>query len=200
MVFLKSQPDPAHVNIGVNNVGGARQATEHLLSLGRRHVAHLAGPTWWSEAVRRVEGWQEALAAADLSPPPEALTHGDWSSQSGAEQMGVLLDRYPKLDAVFVGNDQMALGALSACHERGIRIPDDVAIIGFDGIAESGEFTPSLSTMIQPLREMGELAVTELLAQATDDAPPPARSMTLDVELLARASTLGANPGRSATG
>jgi LacI family transcriptional regulator len=190
-VFVKSYPDPRYFNIAVDNVGGARTATEHLLGLGRRSVAHLSGPTWWSEARQRIEGWRAALVGAGMPPPPEALVHGDWTSQSGAVQMEVLLDQYPAMDAIFVGNDQMALGAMAVCHRRGISIPDDIAIVGFDGIEESAEYTPSLSTMVQPLRQMGEIAISELLAQAADATRSSSGSVVLDVELLARESTLG---------
>lgn len=190
-VFVKSYPDPRYFNIAVDNVGGGRIATEHLLGLGRRRIAHLSGPTWWSEARQRIDGWRAALTDVGQPPPPAALVHGDWTSGSGAAQMEVLLDQYPAMDAIFVGNDQMALGAMSVCHRRGIRIPDDIAVIGFDGIDESAEYIPPLSTLVQPLRRMGELAIAELLAQGRDAGRDSAGSVTLDVELLARESTLG---------
>lgn len=190
-VFVKSYPDPRYFNVAVDNVGGGRVATEHLLGLGRRHIAHLSGPTWWSEAVQRTDGWRAALTAAGQPPPPAALVHGDWGSASGADRMEALLDQYPAMDAIFVGNDQMALGAMAVCHRRGIRIPDDIAIIGFDGIAESAEYFPPLSTMVQPLRRMGEIAINELLAQGSDATRSSSGSVVLDVELLARESTLG---------
>ena len=120
------------------------------------------------------------------------MVAGDWTSQSGAACMETLLDQYPEMDGLVAGNDQMALGAMSVCHRRGLRIPEDIAVIGFDGVSEAEHFTPPLSTIRQPLREMGVAAVTELLAQVNDaDPAAPAKHLVLDVELIARTSTLG---------
>lgn len=195
LVFLKSYEDSRSTNIAVDNVGGARTATEHLIGLGRKHIAHIAGPDGWIEARLRIDGWRAALDAAGLAAPDSAVIAGNWTSQSGAECFASLLEAYPELDAVFAANDQMALGAMSVCHRRGLKIPDDVAVIGFDGVSEGEQFTPSLSTVVQPLRQMGQIAVTELLDHIDHpEEAGPARSVVLDVELVARESTLGPRP------
>lgn len=192
MVFLKSRDDTDYTTIAVDNAGGSRVATEHLLGLGRRHVAHICGPLGWLESRQRREGWAAALVAAGRPVEDRAVVAGDWTSQSGAACMETLLDQYPEMDGLVAGNDQMALGAMSVCHRRGLRIPEDIAVIGFDGVSEAEHFTPPLSTIRQPLREMGVAAVTELLAQVNDaDPAAPAKHLVLDVELIARTSTLG---------
>jgi len=192
MVFLKSSVDDRFTTIAVDNVGGARVATDHLLSLGRRHVAHIAGPASCLESHERLEGWKQAIGAAGLPIDERAVAAGDWASPSGADAFTSLLESYPEMDAVFAGNDQMALGALSVCHRRGLSVPGDVAVIGFDGVSEAEHFTPSLSTMRQPLREMGLAAVTELLARVNaGDDELPVKHVVLDVELVVRESTAG---------
>lgn len=191
MVFLKSMEDAQFTTIAVDNEGGGRLATAHLASLGRRRIAHIAGPQHWLEARQRAAGWAAALRSAGLEPGP--VVHGDWTSESGAAAFEALLDADPGLDAVFAANDQMALGAMSVCHRRGLDIPADVAVIGFDAVSEAAHFTPPLSTIRQPLREMGVAAVTELLAGINDpDDTLPIKHLVLDVELIARESTLGA--------
>jgi DNA-binding LacI/PurR family transcriptional regulator len=94
----------------------------------------------------------------------------------------------PDLDAIFVGNDQRALGVLHVANARGIRIPDDLAVVGFDGMAEAADFTPSLTTVNQPLRALGILAVEDLLAHLDDPDPRPARNRMLETELIVRES------------
>lgn len=187
IVFLKTESAAGISTIVIDNYGGARQATSHLLSLGRRRIAHIAGPVGWHEAEHRQEGWRDAIVAAGLVPGP--VVSGNWSSASGAAAFERLLELDPGLDAVFAGNDQMALGLLHVAHRRGIAIPDDVPVVGFDGLDESAEFTPSLTTVAQPLRELGRLAVQELLAAVNDETGhPAARALTLAAELVVRES------------
>lgn len=187
IVFLKSEPSPEYSTILIDNYGGGRQATDHLVALGRRRIGHLAGPQEWHEARDRQQGWRDALRDAGLEPGP--VVAGNWSSESGATGMAALLDRDPDLDAVFAANDQMALGAMSQLHARGIAIPGQVAVVGFDGLEEADFFTPSLTTVRQPLRELGKLAVRELLATIQGDASTRSvHALTLATELVVRAS------------
>lgn len=187
IVFLKSEPSPDYSTILIDNYGGGRQAASHLVALGRRRIAHLAGPQDWHEARDRQQGWRDALRDAGLEPGP--VVAGNWSSESGATGMAELLARDAQLDAVFVANDQMALGAMSALHARGIAIPGQVAVVGFDGLEEAEFFTPSLTTVRQPLRELGKLAVRELLATVRGDTPARSvHALTLATELVVRAS------------
>ena len=187
LVFLQSEPSPTFSTIVIDNHGGARQATEHLIGLGRHRIAHLAGPLAWREARVRHDGWQAAVREAGLEPGP--VVAGTWSSASGEAAFAEILRRAPDIDAVFVGNDQMALGALRVAHAHGIRVPDDLAVVGFDGLEEGAQFTPSLTTVSQPLGELGHRAVGELLRLLDDDTDHrDVRSQTLTTELIVRES------------
>ena len=187
IVFLKSEPTPDFSTIGIDNFGGARKATRHLLALGRRRIGHLAGPLPWREAEDRRAGWAAALEEAGVAPGPQV--EGNWSAASGVTGFDRLADMAPDMDGLFVGNDQMALGVLRAARLRGIVVPDDLAVVGFDGLDEGAEFTPSLTTVVQPLRELGELAVREMLAATRrDDEQVRIRSQTLTTELVIRES------------
>jgi LacI family transcriptional regulator len=187
VVFLKSDPSPEFSSIVIDNVGGARLATDHLIALGRRRIGHLTGPLAWHEARARHDGWRDALRDAGIDAGP--LVHGTWSSSSGELAFDRMLELAPDLDAVFAGNDQMALGILRAANRRGMAIPDDLAVVGFDGVVEAAQFTPSLTTVSQPLGELGQLAVRELLGILDDETGQvTARSQTLATELIVRES------------
>jgi DNA-binding LacI/PurR family transcriptional regulator len=138
--------------VSVDQFGGARLATEHLLSLGHRTVWHIAGPADWLEARERIEGWRASLADVGAAAPP--LLRGDWSPESGY-RAGLELAERPDVTAVFAANDQMALGAMHAFHERGMRVPADVSIVGFDNVPESAFLIPSLTTVYQDFDEVG---------------------------------------------
>lgn len=187
IVFLKAEPSSDFTTIGIDNRDGGRQATEHLIRLGRRRIGHLAGPLEWMEARDRRDGWIEALEVAGLARGP--LACGNWSSESGVRAFAEILEVDPTIDGLFVANDQMALGALHVAFRRGIRIPDDLAVVGFDGLPEAAEFNPSLTTIRQPLRELGKLAVDELIARIEERPGRGAGSaLTLPTELIVRDS------------
>jgi LacI family transcriptional regulator len=197
IVFLKCQPSPAFSTISIDNRGGARQATNHLLALGRRRIGHIAGPLAWREPQDRQAGWRGALEDAGVEPGPVVV--GNWSSASGEAAFHELIGLAPDVDAVFVANDQMALGVLRAAHTRGISVPGDLAVVGFDGLDEGAQFTPSLTTVVQPLRELGELAVGEVLAVANaEPGEAPVRHLTLPTRLVVRESAPDAREMRSA--
>jgi DNA-binding LacI/PurR family transcriptional regulator len=187
ITLLKAQPSAEFSTISIDDRGGARLATRHLVALGRRRVGHIGGPQNWHEARERLAGWRAALAEASIDPGPIAF--GDWSAASGEAAFRQLMASVPDLDAVFVANDQMALGLLHAASDRGIHVPRDLAVVGFDGLVEGAHFSPSLTTIVQPLRELGRLAVQEVMAQI--DAEPEARTvrtLALATELLVRDS------------
>jgi LacI family transcriptional regulator len=187
VVFLKAEPPASFSSIMIDNYGGARLATDHLLALGRRRVGHLAGPLAWREARARHDGWRDALRDAGAFPGP--VVPGNWSSVSGDLAFEQMLEIEPDLDAVFASNDQMALGIFHAAHRRGISIPDDIAVVGFDGLVEGAQFTPSLTTVNQPLGELGQLGVRELLRLLdTEPGQTDVRSLTLGTELIIRDS------------
>jgi DNA-binding LacI/PurR family transcriptional regulator len=171
--------------VAVDQVAGARTATQHLLSLGHRTVWHVAGPPDWLEAQGRVAGWRAALegVGADVPPP----LSGDWSPRSGFEA-GQLLARMSDVSAVFVANDQMALGLLRALHERGLRVPEDVSVVGFDDIGEAAYYTPPLTTVRQDFAEVGRRSIELLLAQVRSGARSAERQV-VPAELIVRQST-----------
>lgn len=145
---------------------GGVLATEHLLAMGHRRIAHLAGPDGNLHAELRAEGFREALGRAGLTPDPSWIARGDFLEGGGYHAMHALLDAAgapPAFSAVFVSNDQMALGALHALWERGLRCPDDVSLVGFDDQPAARHLTPPLSTVRQPLEELGRLAADRLL-------------------------------------
>ncbi|MEU4575893.1 MULTISPECIES: LacI family DNA-binding transcriptional regulator [Nonomuraea] len=146
----------------VDQVEGGRLATEHLLSLGHETVWHVSGPSDWLEAEGRVAGWRAALEAAGRETP-EPLA-GDWSPRSGYEA-GRRLAAMRDVSAVFVANDQMALGVLRAFTEQGVRVPGQVSVVGFDDIPESEFFSPPLTTVRQDFGAVGRHSIGMLLRQ-----------------------------------
>lgn len=172
--------------VSVDQFAGARLATDHLLSLGHRTVWHIAGPADWLEARERVEGWQASLAAAGAAAPP--LLRGDWSPESGY-RAGVELAAETDVTAVFAANDQMALGVLHAFYERGVGVPDDVSVVGFDNIPESAFLIPSLTTVHQDFDELGRRGL-QLLVDIMDGArAAPERPARVRPTLIARRSS-----------
>ncbi len=149
--------------VAVDQLLGAREATQHLLELGHRTVWHVRGPENWLEANGRVHGWQEALKDAGITPPKTILA-GDWSPASGY-QAGLTLADQKDVTAVFVANDQMAVGVLRALHERGRRVPDDISVVGFDDVPEAAYLNPPLTTVRQPFDEVGRRCLRLLLDQ-----------------------------------
>jgi LacI family transcriptional regulator len=190
IVFLKSQPSASYTTIGIDNVGGARQAVEYLLALGRRRIGLICGPIEWLEARQRQQGWVEALTCAGIPVTAQHWSVGNWSSASGESAFIELIEKYPNMDAVFVSNDQMALGVLHYAARHNIQVPEQLAVIGFDDLSEAAYFTPALTTVKHPLRELGSLAVKILLAQIDGtEARPAETTMMLKTQLVIREST-----------
>jgi DNA-binding LacI/PurR family transcriptional regulator len=173
-------------SVAVDNAAGADLATSYLLDLGHRTVHHIAGPSSWLDAQERVEGWRNALARAGAPEP--ALLAGDWSSASGY-RIGRQIATAPDITAVFCGNDHMALGLLRAFAERGRRVPEDVSVIGFDDIPESGYFLPPLTTVRQDFGELGRRALDALI-EMINGRQTPRPCLRIPPHLLVRASTV----------
>lgn len=185
IVFLKCEPSDRFVTIRIDNYGGALEAVRHLVKLGRRRIGHISGPLGWFEARERRDGWRDGLREAVLATA--SMTEGDWTATSGAAACHEILRLDPDVDAIFVGNDQMALGVLHVAAQRGIRIPDDLAVVGFDDVSDAAEFSPPLTTVRQPIFELGRLAVRELLLQIHEDgASSKPRAVVLPTELVVR--------------
>jgi DNA-binding LacI/PurR family transcriptional regulator len=169
---------------GIDQVHGARLATEHLLDLGHRHVAHVTGPVDWVEAGQRRDGWWDAHADRGLAPGPELA--GDWSARSGYEAGQRIADDQ-EVTAVFVANDGMALGVLRAFHERGVDVPERVSVVGFDDLPEAAYFWPGLTTVSQEFSALGRRAV-DLTLRALGGEPAPSAAL-IQPRLVVRGST-----------
>ncbi|MFD0578487.1 LacI family DNA-binding transcriptional regulator [Dactylosporangium darangshiense] len=174
--------------IGVDQRAGARMAVEHLIGLGHREVWHLAGPPDWLETRGRIDGWRSVLQDAGLRVP-EPMT-GDWSARSGYAA-GLEFAVRASATAIFAGNDQMALGLLRAFHERGIRVPDDVSVVGFDDIPEAAFLCPPLTTIRQDFDEVGRRCVAVLLQSIEVDRLEPVPVPVVVPTLIERDSTAG---------
>ena len=183
VVAAEAGPGESVPLVAVDQVEGARLATQHLLDLGHRTVWHISGPSDWLEAQDRIDGWRSTLEAAGAAPPPVLV--GDWSARSGHE-LGSRLGA--EVTAVFVANDQMALGVVRSLHEAGRRIPGDISVVGFDDIPEAEFFTPPLTTVRQNFNEMGRRSLLLLLEQIESRSRAPIRE-TVPPELIVRAST-----------
>ncbi|MGW0943592.1 LacI family DNA-binding transcriptional regulator [Streptomyces sp. NPDC002623] len=175
-------------SVSVDQHLGARLATGHLLAAGHRTVWHLAGPEDWQEAADRAAGWRATLEAAGVEPP--MLLRGDWSPLSGyraGQELAGWVGR--GLTAVFVANDQMALGVLRALREAGVRTPQDVAVVGFDDIPESEFFAPPLTTVRQDFSTVGRRGIALLLELIEGRPPAAAPRSAIEPQLVVRASS-----------
>jgi LacI family transcriptional regulator, galactose operon repressor len=174
--------------VGVDNVGGSRRATEHLLGHGYEDIAFIAGPRNSPDGRARFAGFRAALTAAGLDAPDQPEVHGDFTERGGAaaiEELLRLRGRPPR--AVVVGNDQMAVGASARLAQLGISVSDEVALTGFDDIQLARHLSPPLTTVRQPMRELGEECVRLLLRRLDDRAASP-QSVQLATQLVVRES------------
>jgi len=183
-------------SIGIDNRAMGRIATEHLLAGGARKIGVVTGPLDWWEARQREAGWRQTMESTPAESLDDLVAEGDWTAASGEEGLYQLLRSAPDIDAVFASNDQMALGVLHAAHRLGRRVPEDLAVVGVDDIAEGSHFWPPLTTVHQPLRDAGMLAVETVvrLIRATrpgrrPDEPPVESSRLLQPELIVRQSS-----------
>lgn len=188
---------PAPVYVDSDNRGGARAAVRHLKDLGRTRIAHITGALDQTSAVDRLDGYRDVMGADDA----RLVVESDFTPGGGERAMRELLDRCPDVDAVFAANDLTALGVLRVLRERGLRVPDDVAVIGFDDVLPVAEqCDPPLTTVRQDIEEMGRLMARLLLrgrpvpdpdgdpAQAADPAAPVPPGVVLPTTLIRRAS------------
>jgi DNA-binding LacI/PurR family transcriptional regulator len=173
--------------VDADNVGGARNAVRYLLGSGRKHIATIAGPPDMSPGVDRLLGYRKAMTAADIADPG-MIAYGNFSRSAGEHALVRLIDHRPRTDAVFVASDLMAVGALRALRRLGRRVPDDVAVIGFDDSVLAPHTDPRLSTVRQPVDAMAWHMTQELLARIADPDREPTHSI-LETQLILRDST-----------
>ncbi|KAB2967769.1 MAG: LacI family transcriptional regulator [Thermoanaerobaculia bacterium] len=183
------QPRPAHDSIRIDNRGGARSATEHLLELGHRRVAMICGPEDNTDAAERLQGFQEALAARGLAAEPRWLLEGDFREESGHRAGAALAALDPRPTAVLAANDAMAIGCLSALRERGLAVPGDVALAGFDDIPISRFLSPPLTSVRVAIAELGGRAMEQLIHAIERDPATPRHHEVVAATLVVRAST-----------
>jgi LacI family transcriptional regulator len=148
-------------------------------------------PDWW-EARERLQGWREAMRQNGLTINESLIVPGDWSAEIGEKQMAALLQRHPEIDGVFVANDSMAVGGLKAARQLGRKVPDDLAVIGFDDVPEAAYFYPALTTIRQNLDCLGSRAVTELnklIDSNKSERSLPTEPILIEPELIVRESS-----------
>jgi LacI family transcriptional regulator len=167
---------------------GATQATRHLLDLGHRRIAVIGGPPGWVATQERLRGYHAALAGAGVLPDPALVRYADFCIEGGREAAALLLSLPDPPTAIFAFNDGMAVGALQAAADRGLRVPADVSVVGFDDTIEAAVTAPALTTVRQPLAELGRTAVSLLLRQLEHRPFEPLR-IELATKLVPRAST-----------
>ncbi|HZQ10599.1 MAG TPA: LacI family DNA-binding transcriptional regulator [Anaerolineae bacterium] len=193
IVFHRMKPRAGLQVVAIDNRTGAMLATQHLINQGRRTIGLITGPKNWWETRERRAGWEQAFERAGLVASASLIVEGDWTAASGEHAITRLLAQRRDLDAVFASNDQMALGAMRMAQLLGRKIPQDLAIVGFDNIPESAFFSPPLTTVYQQLIEAGVASVNALhrMIEARHDghANMKPRATFLMPELIVRESS-----------
>jgi LacI family transcriptional regulator len=194
IIFLTMQTQSDLFIVSVDNYTGGRTATEHLIEQGYQHIGHISGPLDWWEARQRKAGWQDALSEGGIQVADHHWEPGNWSSASGEQAIRKLLDGYPEMEAVFVANDQMALSVLQVACEKGLQVPQDLAVIGFDGIPETAYYWPPLTTVHQDQHKLGCTAVRELVqiieASQQSKAVIEPKTISFQPQLIVRESSV----------
>ncbi|HLE80330.1 MAG TPA: substrate-binding domain-containing protein, partial [Dehalococcoidia bacterium] len=169
-------------------------AMSHLIEQGYRHIGHISGPLDWWEARERMGGGRDILREEGREGQDGHWVEGNWSSASGSQAIEKLVASYPEMDAIFVANDQMALGVLQYACRYGLRVPEDLGVVGFDNIPEAAYFWPPLSTVQQDQFNVGRVAVEEVIKiiesgwQGEERIEP--KSIMLTPTLVVRQSSL----------
>jgi LacI family transcriptional regulator len=174
--------------VSAMHAAGAKQATEHLLALGHRRIGAIAGADGWYATEERLLGFRAALAGAGLLPDPALIRYSDWRTPAGETAAIEILDRPDRPTAIFAFNDHVAIGALNAARRLELAVPDDLSIVGFDDTFQSKIVWPQLTTVRQPLQELGRTGVS-LLMRLLEGQRVEALRMELSTTLVVRAST-----------
>ena len=194
LVYLTMEPRKNISVVSIDNYLGGRMAMSHLLEQGYSKIAHISGPLDWWEARQRMAAWKDALQEIGAEVKDSHCVEGNWSSASGALAVEKLFDQYPDLDSIFVANDQMALSVIQFFWKKGLRIPEDIGIVGFDNMAESAFFFPALTTIQQDQHNVAKLAVVEIIKIIESgwqgQSPVDAKSIILPPALVVRQSSL----------
>jgi LacI family transcriptional regulator len=194
VVYLTMEPRENISVVSVNNYLGGRMAMSHLLGQGYRNIGHISGPLDWWEARSRMAAWKDALTETGFEILQTHWARGNWSSSSGAQAAEILFHQYPEMDAIFVANDQMALGVSRVANQSNLKIPDDLGLVGFDNIPDTANFWPPLTTIQQDQYQLGKIAVEEILNnmdtnwQEQEKLEP--KSIMLTPKIIVRQSSL----------
>jgi len=182
-------------SVDIDNCAGARMATNHLLDLGHRRIAHLGGDMNLTDAQERIEAFELTMADAGIPVKPEYLPPGVFGAKSGYERALRLLELPYRPTAIFAANDEMAFATIEAAQSRGLDVPGDLSVVGFDDISVPDNVSPWLTTIRQPLNEIGVTGATMLIALLNgEDLGPKTRIIT--PELIVRQSTAPPNTTR----
>jgi len=175
--------------VEVDNLEGGRQATQHLISLGHTQIAMIAGPQGLNSVENRTQGYLRALQSAGIAPNPELIIEGQsWWHRTGYDAMKQLLSTKVHFTAVFAHNDRLAKGAISALNEAGLKVPDDVSVVGYDDTPEAEFSDPPLTTIRQPMQAVGT-AAAQLLIRLIEDPNATPQQMLFPTELVVRSSS-----------
>jgi DNA-binding LacI/PurR family transcriptional regulator len=195
MVAISRYPEGLNVDmVAVANCAGARAATDHLIRLGHKRIAFINGPIGISTAKERQAGYLEAFSAAGLEPQQDLILHGNFRQEGGYHAMQALLSLDTPPTAVFTANNLMTLGALQAIHERGLRIPGQIAVVGYDDLPWATSLQPPLTAVAQPAKDVGVTAA-RLLLDRLAEPERPTRRIILNTQLVIRASCGAARAG-----
>jgi LacI family transcriptional regulator len=193
VVDPREAPPDGIACVSAMHAAGAKVATEHLLELGHRRIGAIGGAPGWYANEERMIGFRAALASARLLPDPDMILYGDWSIPTGEIAADELLSRSEPPTAIFAFNDNAAIGILNVARRRGLRVPEDLSVVGFDDTFQATIVTPQLTTVRQPLAELGRLGVS-LLMRLIEGQRLDALRIELATTLVVRDST-GPVPG-----
>jgi LacI family transcriptional regulator len=188
IVFINANISPGLSSVEIDNYQGAQDAVNYLLGLGHTKIAHISGPYSSINAKERLNGYLDTLKKAGIDPRPEYILKGDWRIDSGSELMHRLLELNEFPSAVFCANDHMAFGAMKALHSKGIPIPESVSLIGFDDCELSEAVSPTLTSVRQPLEEIGRIAAEEIIRYIQKKSDQTVRHIVIPTKLIARQS------------
>lgn len=191
LVYLSNwYHDEVHT-VARDDFGGAYAAVEHLLERGRRRIVHMTGPMEYQVSIDRLNGYKQALQDHGIMFDPQLVVEGNFTRESGTRAATRLLSEDLRFDAVFAGNDLMAIGLMKGLQEAGVRIPDDVAVVGCDNIEMAELITPSLTTVHHPMREIGRVAAQKMIHLLTGAGDSHEKQTILPSEVIIRQSSGG---------
>jgi DNA-binding LacI/PurR family transcriptional regulator len=186
LVLIGIQPGIKVPSVVVDQAQGTRAVTQHLIDLGHRQICEISGPLHWFDAQMRHEAWKQTLLDGGLRPG--SSIEGYWTAESGYKAVQWLIQRGERFTALVVGNDQMAIGAVYALREHGLRIPEDVSVVGFDDIPEAAYLWPPLTTVHQDFDQLGRSGI-DYLIQCIENTLEPADQLIIQPQLIVRGST-----------